>query len=224
MTEHTAASPPVSQNPGQVIGPVRVTAEEYMEKYAHDFYEWVDGELEPLSPIHARHNALFRYFLNLLQSYFIFRPIGKIEHEPFVLRLDAVNAYREPDLMVILDSNPGELTDTAMIGPADIVIEIVSPGSVERDYGRKFVEYEKSGVKEYWLFDPVREDARFHRLNEQGLYKAISPDENGHYESPLLPGLKIHVPTLWRETLPDMAQTLEAVRAMLASAPENDGS
>src|SRR5574341_2196965 len=222
MTEHTAASPSVSQDPGQVIGPVRVSAEEYMEKYAHDFYEWVDGELEPMSPVTARQNALFRYLLFLFQSYFIVRPIGKVEHQPFVMRLDAINARREPDLMVVLDSNPGELTDTAMIGPADIVVEIVSPESVERDYGKKFLEYEKGGVKEYWLLDPLREDARFYRLNQQGLYKAISPDESGNYKSPVLPGLRVHVLTLWQETLPDMAQALESVRSMLAAAPEDD--
>src|SRR5574341_40631 len=136
MTEHTAASPSVSQDPGQVIGPVRVTAEDYMEKYAHDFYEWVDGELEPMSPITDRHNVLLKFLMILFDTYFSFRPIGKIEYQPFVMRLDVVNARREPDLMVILNSNPGQFTPTAMIGPADIVIEIVSPESVERDYHR----------------------------------------------------------------------------------------
>jgi Uma2 family endonuclease len=221
MTEHAAESPSVSQAPGQASEPVRVTAEEYMEKYAHEGYEWADGELEPMSPIIDRHNELQKYLIILLDAYFILRPIGKVRYHPFLLRLDAVNARREPDIMVILDTNPGEYTPTAMIGPADIVIEIVSPESVARDFGKKFVEYEKSGVKEYWLLDPLRKVAHFHRLNEEGLYQPIAPDADGNYESLLLPGLKIHVATLWQEDLPNLFETGEAVRAMLGHAPDN---
>lgn len=221
MTEHTTESPTVSNDPGQAIQPVRVSAEEYMERYAHDFYEWADGELEPMSPVTVRHNILLKYLLILLDAYFSLQPIGRTQYQPFVMRLDAAKAYREPDIQVILHANPGQFTSTAMIGPADIVIEIVLPESVERDYGKKFLEYEKSGVREYWLIDPLREEARFHRLGEQGVYKSFPIAADGNCESPLLPGLKIHVPTLWQQELPNLFQTAEAVKAMLASSAGN---
>jgi hypothetical protein len=71
------------------------------------------------------------------------------------------------------------------------------------DYGDKFAEYEKAGVKEYWIIDPLRQDARFYRLHESNLYTHIQPDESGHYRSPLLPSLVLHVETLWQEPQPD---------------------
>jgi Uma2 family endonuclease len=115
--------------------------------------------------------------------------------------------------MVILQSNPGTLTDTAMVGPADICIEIVSPETTTRDYGEKYTEYEAGGVAEYWIIDPQREQCRFHRLGEDGFYKQIDLD-NEHYTTPLLPKLVVDVPTLWQDPLPDYFQIGEAVKKM----------
>ncbi len=210
MTERTV-SPPSPQPDASG----RVSLDEYMDHYAHDHYEWVEGELLKMSPVSEDHDALTGYFYMLLQAYFAYRPIGQTRHEPFVMRLDAINRSREPDLQVILDSNPGQLTRTAMIGPADICIEVVSDESVSRDYGDKLVEYEKASVQEYWMVDPRRRTAHFHRRSAEGIYQLIPPDEAGNYETPLLPGLKLHAPTLWREPLPDFFAIGESVRQML---------
>lgn len=191
-----------------------VSFDEYMERFAHDFYEWVDGELIPMSPQSYVHHNLVVYLLDVLRAYFRFRAIGEVIIAPFVMKLEATGSGREPDLQVILKTNPGQRTDTAMIGPADICIEVVSPESVTRDYGDKLQEYEKAGVKEYWLFDPARRAALFYRLNGEGMYNLMGLDDQ-HYHTPLLPGLAVHVPTLWQETLPDIVSIVETVRAML---------
>lgn len=116
---------------------------------------------------------------------------------------------------MILKTNPGNLTDTAMIGPANICVEIVSPESVARDYGEKLAEYEKAGVKEYWLIDGRHEAALFYRLDEEGTCRLIVPGAEGAYQTPSLPGLQLHVPTLWQKQLPDLFEIGESVRAMV---------
>jgi Uma2 family endonuclease len=214
MAEQITATPPV---PAQLPlnSEHRVSAEEYMERYAHDHYEWARGELIEMTPVNIRHDSLAAYLMDVFRAYFALRPIGGVYREPFVMRLDAVDTFREPDLQVILKSNPGNLTDTAMIGPADICVEIVSPESVARDYGQKFAEYEKAGVKEYWLVDWTREAALFYRLSKEGVYKLIASNAEGAYETPLLPGLQLHVPTLWQQELPNLFEIGESVRAMM---------
>lgn len=194
---------------------VIVTADEYMELFAGDFYEWVKGQVIKMHPITGTHDDLGFYLRMLLFTYFTMNPIGITRSAPFVLRMDAIDARREPDIQVILKSNPGTLTETAMIGPADICIEIVSPESVARDYGDKFQEYEQAGVPEYWIIDPIRKAHRFFRLNEEGVYIAYEPDANGFYRTPLLPKLTLHVPTLWQSPLPDILAIVESVRKMM---------
>jgi Uma2 family endonuclease len=116
---------------------------------------------------------------------------------------------------VILKTNPGQLTAAAMIGPADICIEVVAPESVTRDYGEEFEEYEKAGVREYWIIDPLRRETNFHRLQDTGLYARAHLDHQDTYRTPLLPGLALHVPTLWADPLPGVLATAQAVQTML---------
>ena len=39
-----------------------------------------------------------------------------------------------------------------------LVVEVVSPGAeqIERDYTDKAIEYQNTGIPEYWIVDPIR--------------------------------------------------------------------
>jgi Uma2 family endonuclease len=204
---------PVTLSTGEIVA-TGVSRDEYLAQYAADRHEWTQGVVIKMSPESMRHMLLIDYLSVLLKAYFELNPIGITARASFVLRLDMIETCREPDLQVILNDNPGTLTDTAMIGAADICVEVVSPESVARDYGHKFADYEKAGVREYWIIDPLRQDGRFHRLQESGLYARLDPNASGHYRTPLLPRLALHVPTLWQETLPGISATVRAVQQM----------
>ncbi|MCD4685679.1 MAG: Uma2 family endonuclease [Anaerolineae bacterium] len=206
---------PATLPAGQIVA-TGVSAEEYLARYAEEFHEWVRGAVIKMSPVSALHDLLTHYLRFLLDTYLELHPIGKAISAPFVMRLETTGSFREPDVQVILNGNPGKLTDTAMIGPADICIEVVSPESAKRDLGDKFVEYETAGVREYWIVDPLRRDARFYRRGTDKLYAPAHPDDSGAYQTPLLPGLRLHVPTLWGKTLPTRVETVQAVQAMLS--------
>jgi Uma2 family endonuclease len=196
-----------------------VSAEDYMAHYAEQHYEWDNGELVKMSPIHEHHYLITRYLSALLQAYFILKPIGIMREDPFVMKL-ASGTRRQPDIQVILNDNPHTLHPTYMDGPADICIEVVSPGSVEHDRGTKFKEYEQNGVREYWIVDPLRNECLLYRLNDEGIYMAQHADSDGNYQTTLLPGLVLHVPTLWlkEDEFPNLVQIVETVRQMLADA------
>jgi Uma2 family endonuclease len=210
MAEHVAHQKAITDTT-----PTKISAEEYLDKYAELFYEWVDGVLIMPSPATLKHNDLIFYLSVLLNAYFRLNSIGRVAQSPFLMEVEATNSKREPDLMVILNTNPGQLTETKMIGPADICIEIVSPGSTERDYGEKFSEYEKGGVKEYWLLDSLRREAHFYRLGEDGLYQSQLLDAQGNYRTPMLPNFALHVPILWQTRLPFPDEIVEAVKRMV---------
>jgi Uma2 family endonuclease len=214
-TVTVSASPLI---PAEEIVATGVSAEDYLARYAETFHEWVEGVVVKMSPVTLQHDLLTNYLRQWLNAYFALNPMGRVVGEPFVMRLDAIGRIREPDLQIILQGNPGQLTSTAMIGPADICIEVISPESVERDYGQKFSEYERAGVREYWIIDPLRQRADFNRLNESGIYTVIAPDDTDHYHTPLLPRLALHVPTLWVEPLPDIFAIGRAVQAMFSAA------
>jgi Uma2 family endonuclease len=110
---------------------------------------------------------------------------------------------REPDLIFVKQDHLARLKNTFLDGPADVVIEITSPESIERDRGAKFVEYEAGGVPEYWLIDPQRRWAEFYRLGEQGCYTSAFAGQSGVYRSTELAGFWLCVEWLWQDPLPD---------------------
>lgn len=190
-----------------------VSLEEYLEKYAEAGCEYVEGAVIKVTPIGLIHEELRDFVRLLFQVYFSLKPIGRVLGEPFVMYLPAFpDRRREPDLMVVLNSNPAELKETYLDGPADLCIEIVSPGSVGIDHGIKFQEYEHGRVGEYWIFDPIRSESRFYQLNEQGIYIRQSENSIGDYVTPTLPEFRLPVPLLWTRPLPNPIQIIEMMR------------
>lgn len=188
----------------------------YMARFAADFNEYVRGYVIKMSPVHILHDELTRYLAFLLSYFLATTSQGKITQAPFVQNLPDISR-REPDLMVILGDNLANLKPTYMDGPADICIEIVSPESAGRDHGEKLEEYERGGVREYWILDPQREESRFLRLNDSGSFIAQHTDSEGNYRTPLLPNFALHVPTLWENDLPDAVQVVDLVKVMLGT-------
>ena len=65
--------------------------------------------------------------------------------------LASLDSERHPDLAIYKTPPPTANEEAWATWVPEIVIEIVSPGSEERDYGEKPEEYLRFGVKEYWL-------------------------------------------------------------------------
>ena len=192
--------------------PKYVSFETYWNDYADQCFEWVDGELIRLTPIEERHDTIAFYLRSLFNAYFAIQKMGFARSMPFFMYFEESRRYREPDVQVILNSNP-HYTATGVRGPADIAIEVVSRESVARDHGTKLNEYERHHVPEYWIIDPLRTEARIYVLQE-GLYKPADIS-TGTYESPLLPDFKLDVGLIWNDPLPDIVECVEMVQQML---------
>ena len=201
--------------PTIIIGEIvaeNVSEDEYFANYEGHF-EWVDGKVIKMPPITLSHGRIQEYLSDLLKAYFIYKPIGTIQKDPFVMRLKDISS-RQPDIQIILNHNKSKIKETYMDGAADICIEIVSIASVSIDRGVKFEEYQKGGVTEYWIIDPLRKEALFYRLDDKVYVPQTVQDDV--YTTSQLPGLQLHVPTLWEDDMPDMRDILKAVEKMLA--------
>ncbi|GIK63393.1 MAG: restriction endonuclease [Chloroflexota bacterium] len=214
MVERVVPATYIGHAPSGEIVATGISAAEFSKMSTEERYEWVRGFVIKMPSASLQHIDLVFYLHLLFKVYFKLNPIGCVVGDGLEMRIEAIESYRQPDLQIILNTNTGELTNTAMIGPADICIEVVSPESVARDYGDKFEEYEKAGVQEYWLIDPLRKAHRFYRLDTNGLYIDHEIDAAGNYTTLLLPHFVLPVSTLWQEQLPDVFAVTEFVEAM----------
>jgi Uma2 family endonuclease len=182
--------------------PHRMTWEEWLA-WAPDsrITEWVDGEVIEMSPISQAHDAIFRWFITVLEFYVYKNNFGEIRAAPFVLKLSELPRGREPDLMFIAAENAHRIHPTYVDGPADAVWEIVSPESVVRDWHDKYREYETEGVREYWVIDPQQQRVELYRLGENRRYASV-PFRDGKLESAAIPGFYVRPEWLWNAPMP----------------------
>jgi len=90
--------------------------------------------------------------------------------------------------------------------------EIVAKDVTVEDYLAHYAEQHC----EYWIIDPERQETLFYSLAGTGKYQRHDPDQSGMYQTPRLPDLKLHIPTMWNAPLPDLISIVDAVRKMLA--------
>lgn len=198
-----------------------VSYADFLEQFLDQAVEWVDGKVIQLSPITRSHNAISGFLLVLFENYLAYGKIaGHTFLAPMVMKLSADSPGRSPDIQIILPENPAKIEGSQISGVPDLVVEIVSPGSHRRDRVEKFNEYEKGGVKEYWIIDPVRKETLFYQLNESGEYDHIFVPNGEYYQSKMLDKLVIAVDIFWQEPLPNALEIAEMVQAMLKDETE----
>lgn len=193
--------------PQQATAPTRrdpphetMTYEEFLDWADEDTYaEWVDGEIIMMSPASKRHQQIVDFLTKILGIYVEQHDLGIVLSAPFQMKLDN---GREPDVLFVREEHQSRLQDTYLDGPADLLVEVVSPESGPRDRGDKFYEYEAGGVPEYWLIDPQREQAEFYQLNDKGRYRLVPADADGRYHSAVVTDFWLRVDWLWQEPLP----------------------
>ena len=119
--------------------------------------ELIDGELYMMATPSRIHQKFVMALSNSIFNY-IQGKNGDCEvyPSPFAVFLNANNdIYLEPDISVICDKN--KLTDDGCNGAPDWIIEIVSPSSRALDYNKKLFKYRMTGVREYWIVDPMKQ-------------------------------------------------------------------
>lgn len=191
----------------------RISYEEFLRSSEYEWAEWVDGEVIQLSPASRGHQLLVDFLTSLLRIFIETKQSGVVLSAPFQMKTGEGLPGREPDILYVSNESGAKLKETYLDGPADVAVEVISPESLVRDRGAKFSEYEKGGVKEYWLIDPKRRLAEFYRL-EEGVYHQVAIDE-GIYRSEVIDGFWLKVDWMWQEPLPLLMGVLKDLGLVL---------
>jgi Uma2 family endonuclease len=176
--------------------------------WGNSHVEWVEGKVVPMSPISREHSDVGLFLIRLLSQFVEGHQLGVVMYDPFQMKTGPELAGRAPDILFLANAHLDRLHANHLEGPADLVVEIISPASRAVDRGEKFYEYEQGGVPEYWLIDPHRKQAEFYQRSDDGIYHPIPADHQGIYRSRTLPGLWLKVAWLWQAPLPPLLDIL----------------
>jgi Uma2 family endonuclease len=129
-----------------------------------------DGELVMAPAPSFYHQEIVGQLYKLLDAWVSRRRLGKVAIAPIDMVLTERNST-QPDVMFIAKERLN-IIQTRLMGPADLVAEVISTGSRRRDRIDKRDLYEQHGVKEFWLIDPEAQTVEVFALTA-GQYRLL---------------------------------------------------
>jgi Uma2 family endonuclease len=157
-------------------------------------HELIDGEHYVTASPNLRHQRILSTLYYLIRSRIETHPVGEVFLSPLDVvfsRFDVV----EPDLLYVSRERAHILTPHNVQGTPDLVIEIGSPSTRQRDDTVKRQLYERAGVPEYWFADPDRDVIRVYRRTDNRFAGVLelSREREDTLTTPLLPGLELQL-------------------------------
>jgi Uma2 family endonuclease len=169
--------------------------------------ELIKGKIFKMSPAPSvLHQQVSGAIFGEVRNYLKGKPC-QVFHAPFDVRLPKISNIDEqadtvvqPDITVVCDES--KLDAKGCNGAPDLVVEIISPSSANKDLHEKYDQYEDAGVKEYWVVYPAEGSISQFVLNANGKYQAKRPytfiDE---IESIAIPGLIVTLDDIFPSSL-----------------------
>ena len=127
-------------------------------------YEILEGELAVTPAPSTKHQTASVNLTVLLTQHIKARDLGKLFHAPVDLILESTSVL-QPDLLFVAKARQNIITDRAVEGAPDLVIEILSPTTSRSDRVTKAQIYARHKVPAYWIVDPELETVEIYLLN-----------------------------------------------------------
>jgi Uma2 family endonuclease len=91
---------------------------------------------------------------------------GKVYFAPTDVKFDNEHTPQSDIFWIAPDGKCRPNQDNRLEGAPDFIAEILSPGTARRDRREKYNLYEKYGVREYWIVDPIAKVIEIYTLHE----------------------------------------------------------
>lgn len=164
-------------------------------------YEIIFGGLYMTPAPGFDHQFAVMRLLVLLERFISEPQLGLALAAPFEVRLPDIAAVVQPDLLFVASGREPSSGDQAFSGAPDLIVEVLSPSTMRTDRVVKFSAYERAGVREYWLVNPLARLVEVYALSEDDAYEVY--ELHGEFisgstvTSRVLPGLTFHVDDLF---------------------------
>jgi len=172
----------------------RYTYKDYQELPEGAPYQLINGDLVMTPAPNTYHQRISKRLekeLLILEE----RGAGEVLYAPTDVYFSETETY-QPDILFITKERLAIIGEQRIEGAPDLIMEILSPSTAYYDLKAKMRVYENSGVREYWVIDPMEKSIEIYQ-NKEGSFllveKAVleSKSGKGSVSSRLFSSLKI---------------------------------
>lgn len=182
--------------PEHIVSTPRFTYGEYCLWAGDERWELIAGEAFNMSPAPSRRHQEVVGGLFTQIALWIRNGPCRAYVAPFDVRLphgdeadEQIDTVVQPDISVICDAR--KLDEQGCRGAPDWIIEVVSPHTAARDHILKRALYERHGVREYWIVQPMDRLLTLYLLGEHGYGAPRICEARGVQAVTVLTGLRI---------------------------------
>jgi Uma2 family endonuclease len=155
-------------------------------------YEILDGRLVVTPAPSTRHQRAVWNVARVLDRA-VQAGYGVAYVAPIDVVLHPTEAAVQPDLLFVAGDRLHIVAEARIEGPPDLIVEVLSDSTRDRDLGVKLRQYARHGVRWYWAVDPDRAEVRVFAWRE-GAYEEQPVLRRGdRLGCPLFPGVEADV-------------------------------
>jgi Uma2 family endonuclease len=160
-------------------------------------YELMEGDLFVSLAPSTRHQTVSRRLQFALMQALEVPGLAQIFNAPVDVIFEPTSVV-QPDIVIVGAARQSIITARALEGVPDVVVEILSPGSHDRDEHLKRRLYERFAVPEYWVVDPDHGLLIVHRHDGAGYGIRARYDRASVLECPEFPTLRAPLGEIFR--------------------------
>jgi Uma2 family endonuclease len=159
-------------------------------------YELIDGELIVTPSPRRQHQEIVGRLYALLLNYVDTKSLGKVYVAPLDTILDKYTVV-QPDILFIGNERLSEIAKDWIEGAPDLVVEVLSPSTMDKDRRRKLAVYSQFGVREYWIVDPENRAIELYGQTSGALQLARRFSSGETFESGIISGFRVEVAAIF---------------------------
>jgi len=159
-------------------------------------YEILGGDLYMSPSPEEPHQNVAGNLFSILREHVRRHKLGKVYPAPFDVLLDEHNVV-EPDIIFVSNARRSIITRKNIQGSPDLLVEILSPFSGNRDLRDKRSLYARCGVPFYWIVDPEARTLLELQLVDNAYATVALHGSDATFRPSLFPELAIDLTTLW---------------------------
>ena len=169
---------------------IKHTYADYLETSDDERYELLHGELVMAPASLTDHQDILGGLYSEMRTFVKEHNLGNVLLAPTDVVLSDTDVV-QPDILFVSQARRHIRTRENIQGAPDLVVEILSPTTAERDRSVKSALYAQHGVQEYWIVDPDARTITVFLLNE-GEFEEVDTYSAGEtLTSPMLAGFSI---------------------------------
>ena len=171
---------------------VRFTYEDYLNTPEDKRYELLDGELIMVSSPNIPHQRTEMELAFRVIGFVKRHDLGVVLFAPTDVILSDTDVV-QPDLLFVSHERAHIIAHNAIHGAPDLVVEILSPSTAQRDLTVKRRLYAKHGVKEYWQVNIDERRVTVLSLGDNDYEVTAIYGSGETLTSPILPGFTLAI-------------------------------